>query len=168
MAAETGQLDWQPPHGMTKRVAADWRAFYASIAAQYELSPRDYRDLYRAQHGVCYICRIAKGKNPDDPQGRGGRRLAVDHNHAMGNNRGAVRGLLCSGGDKTCNRIIGWLNVVQLRRAVTYLEAPPAPRVFSAMAGANWWEERQGRPFPDRDGQLLDVLGLRTVDRGGH
>lgn len=169
MTTETGQPDavlWTPPHGMTKRVQTDWRAFYGRIRTQYGLSPQDYRDLYRAQHGVCHICRTAKGKNPDDPNGRGGRRLGVDHNHALGDgNRDAVRGLLCTGGDRTCNRIIGWLNVSQLRRAVEYLEQPPARVVFESTRGMDWWQQRVGRAFPDRDAHLATVLGLKTVDR---
>jgi hypothetical protein len=167
MTTETG-LTWTPPRGMNARTVVAWRKFYASALTLYGLTPQDYRDLYRAQHGACYICRTAKGKNPDDPQGRGGRRLGVDHNHALGATRQAVRGLLCTGGDRTCNRIIGWLDVHQLRRAVDYLEKPPAQLVFAAMAGVNWWEEKANRPFPDRDGHLSAVLGLKTVDRGGH
>jgi hypothetical protein len=167
MTTETGQpLAWTPPHGMTKRVQDDWRAFYLHIRTKYGLSPRDYRDLYRAQHGVCAVCQVAKGKNPDDPQGRGGRRLGVDHNHALGNRREAVRGLLCTGGDRTCNRIIGWLNVHQLRRAVQHMERPPAPLVFASVAGMNWWEDNNGgRQFPERDEALAVVLGLKT--KGG-
>lgn len=163
-------LTWTPPHGMTKAVAAAWRAFYGKALTEYGITPQDYRDLYRAQHGVCYICRVAKGKNPDDPQGRGGRRLGVDHNHALGNRREAVRGLLCTGSlsANTCNRLIARYSLAQLRRAVLYIESPPAQKVFHAMEGLNWWERQQKRPFPDRDAHLKDLLGLRTVDRGGH
>jgi hypothetical protein len=160
--------EWTPPVGMLRRVAGEWRAFYASAWKHYGITPQDYRDLYRAQHGCCYICRVAKGKNPDDPRGLGGRRLGVDHNHVLGNTREAVRGLLCTGGDRTCNRIIGWLNVNQLRRAVGYLELPPAQVVFRETAGMDWWQRQQERPFPDRDGRLAMVLGLKMVDRGGH
>lgn len=118
-------LAWTPPSGMEGGVAAGWRTFYRHIADVYRITPQQYRDLYVAQHGCCYICRKAKGVNPDDPRGRGSRRLAVDHNHVTGE----VRGLLCSGGDKTCNRIIGWLTLDALRRAVAYVEGPPARTV---------------------------------------
>jgi hypothetical protein len=84
----------------------------------YGVTPEQYRRLYLAQKGRCWICRKAKGIHPDDPRGTGSRRLGIDHNHVTG----AVRGLLCTGGDKTCNRIIGWLNAYQLRRAASYLE----------------------------------------------
>lgn len=167
MTTQTG-LEWTPPHGMAKRVQDEWRAYYSAIATKYGMSPQDYRDLYRAQHGVCYICRVAKGKNPDDPQGRGGRRLGVDHNHALGDRREAVRGLLCSGGPSTCNRIIGWLNVHQLRRAIALMETPPAQQVFESTKSMDWWERQAKRSFPDRDEHLAGVLGLKTVDRRGN
>lgn len=118
-------LDWQAPAGMGTALQVAWRKFYGDARTKYGITPAQYRDLYLAQHGCCYICRKAKGVNPDDPRGRGSRRLAVDHNHVTGE----VRGLLCSGGDKTCNRIIGWLTLDALRRAVAYVEGPPARTV---------------------------------------
>lgn len=153
-------LDWTPPPDMIGTVILEWKAFYRSIQAKYGLSPKDYRDLYVAQHGCCYICRKAKGKHPDDPKGRGGRRLGVDHNHLLGPRKGAVRGLLCSGGPNTCNRIIGWLNVAQLGRAIQYLEAPPAQMVWlaqAAMSGDTDWPENQGAA----DQYLSGILGLK-------
>lgn len=117
---------WEPPAGMLPEVVKAWRSFYSSIRLQYGMTPRFYRALYLAQSGRCYICRKAKGVHPDDPKGRGGRRLGVDHNHAVGNRIEAVRALLCTGGDKTCNRIIGWLDVPALERASDVLRRPPA------------------------------------------
>ena len=124
---------WTPPEGMDRQVAAGWRKFYTAAMTNYGISPADYRELYLAQLGRCYICRKAKGMHPDDPKGRGGRRLAIDHNHLLGNRRCAVRGLLCSGGDRTCNRIIGWIGVDALQRAVQYLNDPPARVVFAVL-----------------------------------
>lgn len=109
---------WTPPEGMSKQVANAWRAFYSDAVEKYALTPAEYRFLYLAQRGRCWICRKAKGIHPDDPKGGGTRRLGVDHNHVTGQ----VRGLLCTGGDKTCNRIIGWLNGPSLERARLYLE----------------------------------------------
>jgi recombination endonuclease VII len=152
---------WYPPYAqMTKTLATDWRGYYVSIKTRFQMEPQDYRDLYIAQHGVCYICRVAKGKNPDDPKGKGGRRLGVDHNHALGDTKRSVRGLLCTGGPTTCNRIIGWLNVHQLRRAVELLETAPAQTVFSARGEIDAVSESAGRPFPDADGFLASCLGL--------
>jgi hypothetical protein len=93
-----------------------WRAFYARNLDLYGVTPRDYRLLYVAQKGCCWGCRKAKGIHPDDPKARGTRRLGVDHNHTTG----VVRGLLCSGGDKTCNRTIGWHDADTLERLAAY------------------------------------------------
>ena len=154
-------MTWEPPYAeMTKRVAEDWRGYYGQINTKYGLTPQDYRDLYVAQHGVCFICRTAKGKNPDDPSGKGGRRLGVDHNHALGDTKRAVRGLLCTGGPTTCNRIIGWLTKYQLKRAVELLETAPAQTVFSARGEVDAVSAAAGRPFPDADGFLANCLGL--------
>jgi len=155
MASLTGL--WTPPPGMTPKVVTEWRAFYRAALDNYDVTPRDYRDMYIAQHGTCYICRKAVGKNPDDPSGRGGRRLGIDHNHVSGQ----VRGLLCSGGDKTCNRIIGWLTPTALRRAVTYLETEPARAVQDARQVIDDCVSVANEPFPDEDGFLATVLGLK-------
>ena len=125
--ASTVEL-WTPPAGMKPQLVAEWRAFYRSIMIRYNMTPARYRQLYLLQKGRCAICRTATGKHPDDPNGRGGRRLGVDHNHVTG----AVRGLLCTGGDKTCNRIIGWLNTPALRRAADYLDGTRTPNLILA------------------------------------
>lgn len=119
---------WTAPEGMSVPVARAWRDFYGNVLREYGITARQYRDLYIAQHGCCYICRKAKGKHPDDPKGRGGRRLAVDHNHVTG----AVRGLLCSGSESanTCNRLIARYSISALRRAVAYVEQEPAQTVL--------------------------------------
>jgi hypothetical protein len=109
---------WTPPAGMRPQVVKAWRAFYSRAIDTYGVEPADYRTMYVAQKGRCWICREARGIHPDDPKGGGSRRLAIDHDH----DSGTVRGLLCSGGDKTCNRIIGWLNADQLERAAAYLK----------------------------------------------
>ena len=126
-------LDWTPPPGMPGPIATQWRTFYRGIRTLYGMTPAQYRALYIAQQGRCFICLRAKGIHPDDPKGRGSRRLGVDHNHLFGNRIGAVRGLLCTGGDRTCNRIIGWLNYEALRRAVAYIEEWPAQAVFARL-----------------------------------
>lgn len=108
---------WTPPEGMTSLSVKAWRAFYSRAMDVYGLTPAEYRLLYVAQKGRCWICRTARGIHPDDPKARGSRRLGIDHDHVTG----AVRGLLCTGGDKTCNRIVGWLNAPQLQRAADYL-----------------------------------------------
>lgn len=84
----------------------------AHIEATYGITAEEYDAIYKAQGGVCAICRRASGKR---------RRLAVDHDHATG----YVRGLLC----KTCNRnVLGHLrdDPEALNRAIGYLNHPPA------------------------------------------
>jgi recombination endonuclease VII len=128
---------WTPPVGMGSAAVTAWRAFYRKALsgdAGYVVTPAEYRQLYIAQKGRCWICRLAKGIHPDDPKARGSRRLGIDHNHATGQ----VRGLLCTGGDKTCNRIIGWLNAPALKRAAGYMESPPA----KVLEWVKWQEQR--------------------------
>jgi hypothetical protein len=119
---------WEPPQGMDPEVSKAWRGFYGSIKLKYRMTPRFYRALYLAQSGRCYICRTAKGVHPDDPKGRGGRRLGVDHDHAVGDRIEAVRALVCSGSTSanTCNRLIARYDAQQLLRAVEVLQDRPA------------------------------------------
>lgn len=114
---------WTPPEGMAREVSIAWRSFYGRALDTYDVTPVQYLSFYRVQKGRCWICRLAKGIHPEDPKGRGTRRLGIDHNHMTGQ----VRGLLCTGGDKTCNRIIGWLSAAQLRRASEYLDGTMTP-----------------------------------------
>jgi len=147
---------WTPPAGMSAINVKAWRAFYGRAMDLYEVTPAAYRRLYLAQKGRCWICRTAKGIHPDDPKAAGSRRLGVDHNHL----NGRVRGLLCTGGDKTCNRVIGWLNAAQLRRAADYLDGVNTPALVLAYA------DRIGRD----EGWIESVLfpnervGMRGVD----
>lgn len=153
MAAIVSEGLWRPPDGMRPVVARAWLAFYSRAMDTYGVTPEQYRRLYLAQKGRCWICRKAKGIHPDDPKGGGSRRLGIDHNHATG----AVRGLLCTGGDKTCNRIIGWLSASALRRAARYLEGtnPASVLAYADSVGLDdgwieaqlWPAERVGLPM---------------------
>jgi hypothetical protein len=130
---------WTPPEGMRSHVVTEWRAFYRRALDNYDTTPEQYQWLYKIQKGRCWICRLAKGKHPDDPRGLGGRRLGIDHNHITGQ----VRGLLCTGGDKTCNRIIGWLSAPALRRAADYLDGTATPGRYLddiTSSGTRWAE----------------------------
>lgn len=127
---------WAPPEGMASNVVADWRAFYRKAFTLYGITPAEYRALYLAQLGRCYICQKARGMHPDDPRGGGGRRLGVDHNHLI-TGRDSVRGLLCTGSlsANTCNRLIARYSLDALKRAVRYLERSPAQVVLNQLAG---------------------------------
>lgn len=138
---------WTPPAEMRPAVVAAWRAFYRrglSGDAGYVITPAEYRRLYVAQKGRCWICRQARGIHPDDPKGGGIRRLGVDHDHITGE----VRGLLCSGGDKTCNRIIGWLGSEALTRAAIYLR---------------WRDEQPARVLAELDKQVASAAAEGVV-----
>lgn len=131
MTTDTETGAWTPPDGMLPSVVKSWRAFYRSAFLSYGVTPRFYRALYLAQSGRCFICRVAKGMHPDDPKGKGGRRLGIDHNHAIGNRIEAVRALVCTGSlsANTCNRLIARYDVAQLERAVEVLTRAPAQRL---------------------------------------
>ncbi|WP_127500873.1 endonuclease domain-containing protein [Actinoplanes solisilvae] len=86
---------------------ADKRARYATqdgdrishaqvLREKYNLTPRQYEAMLKAQQGLCAICR-----KPETARGRGGapRRLAVDHDHRTGE----IRKLLC----QRCN-LVTW------------------------------------------------------------
>jgi hypothetical protein len=150
---------WTPPEGMHALDVAAWRAFYRRTLDLYGVTPAEYRLLYIAQRGRCWICRTAKGVHPDDPKARGSRRLAVDHNHVSGQ----VRGLLCSGGDKTCNRIIGWLNAAQLHRAADYLQHPPA-RVLEWIRQAEEEASKTGVPLTQAEMDTLVMARLWSLE----
>jgi hypothetical protein len=118
---------WTPPDGMAPHVARTWREFFRkaeSGTAGYTATPEMYVIMYKAQLGRCFICQVARGINPEDPNGRGAQRLGWDHNHATG----AVRGLLCTKGEWSCNRIVGRFrdNPEAWRRGYQYLTQPPA------------------------------------------
>jgi hypothetical protein len=144
---------WTPPEGMTSLQVRAWRAFYSRAMDVYGVTPAQYRLLYVAQRGRCWICRTAKGIHPDDPRAAGRRRLGIDHDHVTG----AVRGLLCSGGDKTCNRIIGWLDAPSLERAASYLanRCDQPARVLDEMRRQVANAERQGATLTQAE---LDIL----------
>jgi hypothetical protein len=142
---------WTPPPGMDRLTADAWRTFYRRVLDVYKITPYDYRLLYIAQKGRCWICRTAKGIHPDDPKGGGTRRLGVDHDHLTGE----VRGLLCTGSlsANTCNRLIARYSREALRRAADYMTDPPAKVLAEMMrvrsetndAGVPWTEEETER-----------------------
>jgi hypothetical protein len=97
--------------GSRCRACASRASHGASIEKTFGLSATEYARLFKLQGGRCAICR-ARPRS---------KRLAVDHDHATG----VVRGLCC----KRCNHdLLGAAHddVEILRRAVAYLECPPA------------------------------------------
>lgn len=110
--------------------AASRKQFFAHILRTYGITEMEYRAMYRAQGGRCYVCRVADGTS---------RRLGVDHNHLTGE----VRGLVCTGSlsANTCNRLIAHFNREQLLRAIEMLSDPPPARIVLAAM-------RSGDPDP--------------------
>jgi hypothetical protein len=93
-----------------------------TVRRQFGLSEADLEALRASQRGRCAICLRRVGVV---------KAGAVDHDHAIGNVREAVRGLLCS----TCNR---WLGHVRDDpgaglRAAAYLIDPPAQKVLTTL-----------------------------------
>lgn len=114
--------------------ARSWRAENKEKVRAYERKTRygipheEYSNLYRAQGGLCAVCKEPNkqanrnGRN----SGAGSRDLHVDHDHATGR----VRGLLCT----NCNLGIGHFGDKPelLSLAIEYLKAPPTAAQESA------------------------------------
>lgn len=103
------------------------KAYLAHVERTYGITPEEYRALYRAQGGRCYVCRIATGPTKKNPKAR---HLGVDHDHLTGE----VRGLVCTGSrtSMTCNRLIAIFNRLQLMRGAAMLSDPPPARIVLA------------------------------------
>lgn len=102
--------------------AARKAAHGARIERTFGITLAEYDAIYLAQGERCAICRWARGVS---------KKLAVDHDHALGNGRNAVRGLLCG----PCNQMLGRAgdDPEFFRRAARYLIDPPAPTVLVAL-----------------------------------
>lgn len=99
--------------------------FFADIFDKYGVTPIEYRAMYRAQGGRCFVCRKATGK---------AKRLGVDHDHLTTE----VRALLCTGSlnANTCNRLIAIYSRDALLRAAAVLSNPPPARAILAAVRA--------------------------------
>ena len=93
--------------------------FSQNLADKYGgMTTEQYDMLLKRQQGCCAICGTAPRT----------RRLAVDHDHKTGK----VRGLLC----KRCNHnLLGAAHdqIPLLRKAIAYLQHPPAHSVFRSV-----------------------------------
>lgn len=100
------------------------------LLKQYGITLLEYTELWNFQEGKCAICE-APLQAPTEigkPGWNNGIRVEVDHNHDKSlTPRQAVRGLLCGGRWKGCNRRLGHIDDAHwLRKASEYLENPPA------------------------------------------
>lgn len=106
-------------HRLARKKATGSTVHDAYVLATYGITGEEYWALYEAQDRVCYICQRANGSS---------RRLSVDHDHALGNGRDSVRGLLC----RPCNTMLGHARDEEsfFYRAGQYLAYPPARAVL--------------------------------------
>lgn len=103
--------------GSRCRACASRAQHGAAIEKTYGMSTEEYARLLRLQGGRCAICRAVPRT----------KRMAVDHDHETGANRG----LLC----KRCNHdLLGAAHdrVEILRAAIAYLEHPPLSGEWTA------------------------------------
>lgn len=108
-----------PTCARKSRVEARDKARNNRAQKVYGLEDGDYAKLYAASGGRCYIC-----------DGKGGGKLAIDHNHSTGE----VRGLLCTRCNYHLLGRIGRDDPVLLReimeRAIDYLNNPPSRNIL--------------------------------------
>lgn len=120
----------------------------------YGLTANEYRALFYAQGGKCYVCRKAAGK---------ARRLGVDHDHLTGE----VRGLVCTGSlnAMTCNRLIAIYGRAALLRGAAMLSDPPPARAVLAVMRME--DFHPTTPIPSLiGGEPFLIGGVRGVDLG--
>ena len=102
----------------TTRVSA-----HARLCARYGITEEEYQAIKASQGGKCFICQKATGAR---------KALAIDHDHALGYTREAVRAVLCG----PCNKMIGYLDVMALARAIVVLQDHPAQKVLNSNESA--------------------------------
>jgi hypothetical protein len=127
-----------------------WTAFFGHIRRTYGMTEREYRVLYRAQGGRCYVCRKAAGRS---------KRLGVDHDHLTGE----IRGLVCTGSltAMTCNRLIAIYSRAQLLRAAAMLSDPPPARAVLGLL-----RNGAGAVRSLVDDSVIYVADVKGVDDG--
>lgn len=115
-------------HHRAKRNADRLRAAGQRVEKTFGISPELYEAILEAQGGGCGWC----GRKPR----KGGRRLAVDHDHACCAGPVScgkcVRGALCW----SCNKSLQHLgdDPERVERGADYLRNPPAKGVLKATA----------------------------------
>lgn len=96
-----------------------------SIFSRYRMTPEQYARLYAFQNERCFICGKATGA---------AKRLAVEHEHNLCDDHPPEHGCprcwraLCCG---RCNKLVAFLGVEALQRAIKLLTDPPARRLFN-------------------------------------
>lgn len=112
-------------HARAWRKRSQRLAHERRLESDFQISPEQYWALYEAQGGRCFICAVASGKS---------KRLAVEHEHGLCDDhppekgcRRCIRALTCG----RCNRLVAFLGVEALARAIELLVDPPARKVLN-------------------------------------
>ena len=123
---KSGGRCWKHHNARRRELSA--RAADQRRAKAYGLAPGDYAALLEAQGGGCGWC----GR----PRRKGGRDLAVDHDHSCCPGRTScgecIRGLLCWTCNKMLHHVMDSPEVVE--RGAEYLRNPPAKLARTARA----------------------------------
>ena len=104
-----------------------------NLKREYGITLQDFFDLYDYQKGKCAVCGEVLGDiRPGSPGWDNGVRIEVDHEHDTDLPlKETVRGLLCGGRWKGCNRKLGRIDKGNwLKQASDYIADPPARRMF--------------------------------------
>jgi hypothetical protein len=96
---------------------------------EFHFNPEEWLQMYHHQKGLCFVCGRKLANRFAEIKDTEGKMAAFDHCHKTG----LVRGLLCR---MPCNRSLGGFfdDVNLLRRALEYVEHPPATVVFGQPA----------------------------------
>jgi hypothetical protein len=115
-------------HWRTRKKAVSKANHANRIEDVFGITGEEYWAIYESQNGRCFICEKATGAR---------KRLAVDHDHNLCGDkhdpnvgcRNCIRALLCG----PCNKMIGYLDVPALKRAIEVLEKRPAQKVLLSL-----------------------------------
>lgn len=112
-------------HHRARRAGIKEAAWSRRLADTYNITPEMYWEIYKAQGGVCALCRRAKGT---------AKRLAVDHDHSCcpaGSSCGRCVRSLCCG---PCNKLLGHMrdDPEMAERILLYLVEPPGKEIISS------------------------------------
>ncbi len=102
-----------------------------SLLRDYGISLDEFVALWEFQGRKCAICQTDLDITTAAPDWQQGMRTEIDHNHAKGlPKRDAIRGLLCGGRWKGCNRRLGHIDdAIWLQAAADYISDPPAQQM---------------------------------------
>lgn len=94
-----------------------------ALLSTYNITLQEFEQILAEQGWKCAICEREYAKNT---------LFCVDHEHALKDGSGPVRGILCF----RCNRYkLGNLSLPEVQRIASYLAAPPARRIVGERIG---------------------------------